>query len=158
MSEVQLAGRMRRLLATGVDAVLVPALTMLLIMLTNVMEDAEDYAAPVQIVVSVLALAVISYLLLNGYLLWQRGQTVGKALFGIQIVGHRGGGPTTTPAAFWRLVCVRALFFPLLFVVVVPWWLLVPLIDQLMIFGKSRRCLHDLVSGTSVVKYSPGAP
>ena len=154
MGEVELAGRLRRLFATAVDAVLVPALTLLLIMLTNVMEDAEDYAAPEQIVASVVGLAVVSYLLLNGYLLWRRGQTVGKAVFGIQIVAHRDGAPTATPAALWRLVCVRALFFPLLFAVVVPWWLLLPLLDQLLIFGKSRRCLHDLVAGTSVVRYS----
>ena len=38
-----LAGRATRLLATGVDAVLVPCLTLVLVMMTGVVEDAEDY-------------------------------------------------------------------------------------------------------------------
>ena len=43
-SELLLAGRFRRLVATLVDAVLVPALALLLLTITDVMEDADDYA------------------------------------------------------------------------------------------------------------------
>ena len=43
-SELPLAGRFRRLVATLIDAILVPSLSLVLLMITDVMEDAEDYA------------------------------------------------------------------------------------------------------------------
>ena len=39
-SELPLAGRFRRLVATLVDAILVPSLSLVLLMITDVMEDA----------------------------------------------------------------------------------------------------------------------
>lgn len=149
-----LAGRLRRLVATLIDAVLVPSLTLVLVMIAGVVEDAEDYVGYGWIV-WVLLLAVVSYLLLNGYGLWRSGQTLGKRVMGVGIVRAspaRDGRFGRTPAPLWKLICVRALFFPLLFVVVVPWIALAPIIDQLPIFLKSRRCLHDLVCGTVVVR------
>ena len=38
-----LAGRFRRLVATLIDAILVPSLTLVLVMIAGVVEDAEDY-------------------------------------------------------------------------------------------------------------------
>jgi uncharacterized RDD family membrane protein YckC len=80
-------------------------------------------------------------------LLWQRGQTVGKAIMGIAIVSNR----SENKAPFWRLA-IRALFFPTLYLIVWPLAAAFPLIDQLLIFGKRRRCAHDYVCGTSVIK------
>ena len=110
-----LAGRWRRLAATAVDAVLVPGLTVVLVMVFEVMEDPEDFTSAWWIW-WVFVLAVASYLVLNGYGLARSGQTLGKRLFGIAVV--RAGA--LEPASFWKLICVRALFFPLLFVVVYP--------------------------------------
>jgi uncharacterized RDD family membrane protein YckC len=142
-----LAGRGRRLVATLIDMLLVPLLTLLLVMLFGVVEHAEDYQSNAW-VWWVLVLAVISYLVLNGYLLWRRGQTVGKALLGVRMVTLHG----VRPAPLWRLVGVRALFFPLLYLIVAWPLLLLPLIDQVLIFGRRRRCLHDLAAGTVVIR------
>ena len=152
--ELKLAGRMRRLVATMIDAILVPSLTLVLITAAGVLEDAEDYVDNWWML-WVLLWAVAGYLILNGYGLWRRGQTLGKMVMGIAIVPANGAANAQTkptPAPLWKLVCVRALFFPLLFVVVIPPLAALPLIDQLLIFGKRRRCLHDLVSGTAVVR------
>jgi uncharacterized RDD family membrane protein YckC len=149
MDSLPLAGRGRRLVATLIDAVLVPALTLLAVMVTDVMEDAEDYV-DILWIVHVFLLAVASYLALNGYLLWSRGQTIGKAIMGIAIVSHATGDP----APLWKLVCVRALAFPVLYLLVVPPLTVLPLIDLAFIFGKQRRCLHDRLAGTSVVTTS----
>jgi uncharacterized RDD family membrane protein YckC len=153
-----LAGRLRRLVATLLDAVLVPTLTLVLVMITGVVEDAEDYV-DYWWIVWVLLLAIASYLLLNGYGLWRSGQTLGKRVMGVAIVPASQvseGRYGRTPAPLWKLICVRALFFPLLFVAVVPWIAALPVIDQLLILRKNRRCLHDLVCGTVVVRLSAG--
>jgi uncharacterized RDD family membrane protein YckC len=39
-----------------------------------------------------------------------------------------------------------------MFLIVVPPVALLPLVDHLCIFGKKRRCLHDRVAGTCVVR------
>jgi uncharacterized RDD family membrane protein YckC len=143
----QLAGRGRRLVATLIDMLLVPALSVLLIMITGVVEHAEDFRSAMW-VLHVFLLAVLSYLILNGYWLFTRGQTVGKRLMKIAIVATASG----ERAAFWKLICIRALFFPLLFVVIVPALCWLPIGDQLFVFAKSRRCLHDFAAGTSVVR------
>lgn len=145
-SAAPLAGRGRRLLATLVDMILVPLLTLVLVAAFGVTEDAEDYASQAWIG-WVLLLAVASYLLVNGYLLWRRGQTVGKALLGIRIVAADG-----SRAPLWKLICIRALFFPLLYLIVLWPFMLVPIADQAPIFARGRRCLHDLAAGTRVVR------
>ncbi len=140
-----LAPRWRRLLATAIDAVLVPTLTILLVMITGVVEDAEDYLDN-QWALSVLLLAIVSYLLLNAALLYKRGQTIGKMVLGIVIVS----AGSTVPAPIWKLIGIRALFFPLLFVLLPP-YILIPIIDQVLIFFRPRRCLHDYIAGTEVI-------
>ena len=141
-----LAGRMRRLVATMIDAILVPSVTIVLVMMTDVVEDAEDYTSNLWML-WVFLLAAVSYLLLNGVTLWRRGQTLGKVVMGIAIVS----AGTSTPAPMWRLIFVRALFFPALFLLVLP-LVLLPIADQLMIFRKARRCIHDYAAGTEVIQ------
>jgi uncharacterized RDD family membrane protein YckC len=163
-NELPLAGRFRRLVATLIDAVLVPALSLVLVMVADVMEDPEDYANAGLMILWIFLLAVLAYLILNGYTMWRRGQTLGKWAMGIAIVPSSGhipeermndgdeGKSAYVPAPLWKLICIRALFFPLLFLTIVPWITLLPLIDQALIFRKSRRCLHDLAAGTIVVR------
>ena len=145
---VTLASRWRRLVATLIDAILVPALSFFLVMVSGVVEHAEDFADNTWML-HVLLLAIVSYLLLNAVGLWRRGQTLGKWLLGISI---RSATDPNESVPFWKLIAIRAWFFALLFVVVVPWLALLPLVDQLLIFGKKRRCLHDLIAGTIVVR------
>lgn len=149
-----LAGRGRRLTATLIDMLLVPTLTIFLVMVAGVVEDADDYRDRWWILF-VFLIAVGSYLLLNGYTLWRNGQTLGKKIMGIAMVraaatSNDHHAPTSAP--LWQLIGVRALFFPLLFLTVVPWIAALPIIDQLFIFGKKRRCLHDLAAGTVVIR------
>ena len=139
------APRWRRLCATAMDAVLVPGLTILLVMMTDVAEDAEDYVDSGWML-SVLLLAILSYLLLNGITLYRGGQTLGKVLLGICIVSSG----TSKPASIVKLICVRALFFPLLFLMLPP-YILIAVVDQMLILFKPRRCLHDYIAGTEVI-------
>lgn len=151
---IVLAPRWKRLLATLIDAALVPVLSLVLVMLTNVAEDAADYADNTWML-HVLLLAIVSYLLLNGYTLWRRGQTLGKCLLGIMIapasVLQQADAPAQ-PAPLWLLVAVRAWFFAILFTSIIPVFIWIPLLDQLFILRKDRRCLHDLIAGTVVIQ------
>lgn len=141
-----LAGRGRRLVATLIDLFVVPLVSVLVLLVSGVFENAEAYAGN-QIYIRGFLLGVAGYLLINGWLLHTRGQTLGKTIMGIMIVSNG----TSTPAPLWRLVLIRALFFPTLYLVFFFPLTLIAIIDQAFIFGKKRRCLHDLVCGTSVV-------
>jgi uncharacterized RDD family membrane protein YckC len=150
--ELMLAGRGRRLLAGLIDFTLVPIFAVIIVWVTGAMEHAEDYIS-IRPYLNPLLCGIASYLLLGAYLLSRRGQTVGKWILRIAIV-------TTTTGArapFLKLLFIRALFFPLLYLVVVgpvmlmPALAILPLLDLAFIFAKEKRCLHDLASGTSVV-------
>ena len=100
--------------------------------------------------------AVGSYLVLNAYTLWRFGQTVGKRIMRIAIVSSKDMGGDEIlfelqSVPLRRLLLLRAPFFALLFVAIIPPLLLLPVFDLLFIFGGSRRCLHDWLSGTVVV-------
>jgi uncharacterized RDD family membrane protein YckC len=82
-----------------------------------------------------------TFFLVNGYLLFMRGQTVGKLVVRAKIVNLEGEVPN-----FAKLVILRYILPALL-----AQFPLIGLIDVLMIFGKERRCLHDYMAGTRVV-------
>jgi len=142
-----LAGRGRRLVATLIDVVLVPVVAILLMLVSGVLEHADDWSPGAMPFLRMLGLGLASYVLLNLWLLWTRGQTVGKAAMGIAILDARTG----ERVPIWRLF-VRGLFFPTLYLIVlVPFIALIPVIDQALIFRKDRRCVHDWVCRTAVV-------
>lgn len=93
-----------------------------------------------------LAAGFALFLLMHGYLLLRHGQTIGKRLLGLRIVQRNG-----QPATALRLVGIRygsgfvATAIPMVGVVYA-------LIDSLFIFNAQRRCLHDLLAGTIVVR------
>ena len=77
----------------------------------------------------------------------QNGQTVGKKLCGIKIVRTNG-----SPAGFWRIFGLRYLIsalIPMLLPVIGAVYFLV---DSCVIFGGARRCIHDYIADTIVVR------
>ncbi|RYD37725.1 MAG: RDD family protein [Verrucomicrobiaceae bacterium] len=83
----------------------------------------------------------------------QSGQTWGKRVMKTRIATMKGEKPTITDLVFKRYA-----FFQLLGVIPVV-GTIASLVNILMIFKKDRRCLHDLIAGTQVVKVAvPVAP
>ena len=87
----------------------------------------------------------VAFLLVNGYLMAKRGQTIGKLIMKTRIVSD-GGELLPLP----RLVLMR---YPLIWCVsVIPVvGGFVNLCDPLAIFRGIRKCLHDDWAGTKVV-------
>lgn len=150
MTEVKdLASRLRRFIATVID-LLVTALTGVLVMLvTGLLENAEAYSSTATIVMRALTIGVIAYLLLHGWLLHRRGQTIGKAMMGIRIIDTATGNK----ALLWKLLLIRLWFLPMILLLAITPLALIPIVDQGFIFTRSRRCLHDWLCGTSVVNF-----
>tara|TARA_B100001245_G_scaffold52773_1_gene35343 strand:+ start:1043 stop:1513 length:471 start_codon:yes stop_codon:yes gene_type:complete len=146
--------RMQRLAATGLDWSLITVVTLLVILATGVLEHAEDYANVGQSAVNAVLCGLPAYLILNGWLLWTRGQTAGKAAMSLMIVDHQTGNC----ASLWKLLFVRALIPVVVIAVGFFWWLLwlLVLVDFCFIFRKDQRCLHDWIADTRVVKRDTG--
>lgn len=89
------------------------------------------------------------FLAINSYLLFKRGQTVGKYLLDVRIVDLQG-----RIAPFWRVILLRYLLISVVAQLGVLGSLL-STVDCLLIFQKSRRCLHDILAGTRVIKAHP---
>ncbi|WP_348720298.1 RDD family protein [uncultured Alcanivorax sp.] len=87
----------------------------------------------------------VIFLAVQGWLLFNRQQTIGKWLLGMKIVGME---QNAVPVG--KLYGLRYLLFHVL--AQVPGVNLIMLIDPLMIFRGDRRCLHDLLAGTQVIQ------
>ena len=138
----------RRLGAATLDFFVVPTVALIIMLISGALENAEAWSKGFPWV-RVLLLGIAAYLLVNGVLLWRYGQTLGKRLFKIKVVDHNSG----QLPAFWKLIVLRAPFFPLLHSSLIGLWYL-PAINLLPGLRTDRRCLHDWVCGTSVVNCS----
>jgi uncharacterized RDD family membrane protein YckC len=84
--------------------------------------------------------------LVQGYPLSATAQTWGKRILKIRIVDLDGSKP---PLA--RLLAMR--YLPVQIASLIPFiGSILPLVDVLFIFRNDRRCVHDLIAGTRVVK------
>jgi len=92
---------------------------------------------------------LIALTILQWTLLARRGQTVGKMVAGTRVVSVADNAPV----GFLRAVALRS--WPVEVVGRLPFLQLLTLVDVLCIFGERRRCLHDAIAGTVVVRARP---
>ena len=91
------------------------------------------------------------FFLINGWLLKTRGQTVGKRICGIRIARPDGTVPGLSQT-FGRRIAVFSIPGLITGPFAIPLAYVIQLADVLCIFRSSRKCLHDDVAGTIVVK------
>ncbi len=92
-----------------------------------------------------------AYFVVNGYLLAKRGQTIGKFTLGIKIVSSEN----SQLLPLWKLIFLRYLPESLIGYIPIVGLLLFT-INALFIFRKDKRCIHDFIAGTKVIKeYAP---
>ena len=89
---------------------------------------------------------LVIFMVINGYLLVTKGQTLGKLALGIRIVDAGSNGAATAV----KILGLRYVLVMLVGAIPIIGGLL-GLIDFLFIFREDRRCVHDLLAGTKVV-------
>lgn len=147
--EMELAGRGLRLLAVIVDALIAWCAIMLAGLLPGVGSLIKPATADMSLTslnFSSLAVGYGVFLLIQGWPLVTRGQTIAKMLFKIRIVRTDG----SKAGALHVLGLRYGIGYVLnLNPVVSAIW---GLIDSLAIFRDSHQCLHDSIAGTKVIK------
>lgn len=86
-----------------------------------------------------------AFLILNGYLLLKRGQTIGKVVMSTKIVDLNGNIPD-----FTKLLVLRYLILGVITQIPILGGL-AGIANALFIFGKERRCIHDYMAATRVI-------
>jgi uncharacterized RDD family membrane protein YckC len=160
VADVKLASRSARLIAYVVDRLLVNGAVFFILTvswpylrppsLDSVREEGEYFLV---ISLAVAGLSVLCFLLFQGHFLKKHGQTIGKKLIGIRISDLDGHVPS-----FSKLILLRYLPLSLLSPIAFTWCASpLSLLDNIFIFRKDRRCIHDDLAGTQVVKVKHSA-
>jgi uncharacterized RDD family membrane protein YckC len=148
----EVASRSQRLLASFADGMLVGLILVTLVILLSVFDPvvAITQESPILSQVILVLSSLVVYFLLNGKLLITNGQTLGKRSAKIKIVDLNGQLPAVKKHLIKRYsVSMLIQCIPVIGAVLA-------LINFLMIFGKQKRCGHDLFAGTKVVKCQSG--
>lgn len=144
------AGRGTRFLAAIVDGIIGAACVWVMLMipaLKSILEAEQEASQGLWSLDPVAMLAgLVAFLLVQGWPLLTRGQTVGKMLFKLRIVRPDGSRPDA-----WRLLGLRY-GVGMLLALNTAVLMLFSLIDSLLIFRESRRCLHDSIADTQVIQ------
>jgi uncharacterized RDD family membrane protein YckC len=147
-----LATRGQRLGAVMLDGIIALTWTVPLIVYLGIWDYAFHHE-PVPYARSALltVLGFLLFTLVNCWFLHANGQTIGKKLVGIRIARLDDTVPD-----LGRVVLLR--YAPMSLASLVPGiGALLNLIDALMIFGSERRCLHDRIASTKVIRVRPAA-
>ncbi len=141
-----LASRTHRFVGALIDTTLAVAIMVPIMFMTGVFQQSlESGGMSIGLQVVLFVAGWLVFLALNGYLLFTKGQTIGKVAMKTKIVDLDGNLPNFGKILVLRYLALGAIAqIPIL-------GALASLINALFIFGKERRCLHDYMAGTRVV-------
>lgn len=144
----ELASRVSRLAAVIVDAIIMMVINLPVMAVAGVFGQiarGEQMSFAQSLLWGLFGIVV--FLIVNGYFLARDGQTVGKKVLGVRIVRNEDGQLQSAGKVIglryvllqviYSVPCVGSLF---------------ALVDVLFIFREDKRCIHDMIAGTKVVK------
>lgn len=143
--QLVLASRWARLFASIVDSIILMIAVLPIAFALGIFDGLAESEPDLMFTAVTTLLSIAAFIVLNGHLLANYGQTIGKKIFKIKIVDMEG-----RQVSFGKLIGLRY----------VPWWLVsslpvnfnaLPLVNVLFIFRRDKRCVHDLIAGTQVV-------
>lgn len=152
-----LASRLSRLAAQIIDSlILAPISAFVMVYYLNITAFMESddpgelmaYMASLDIfdVVMVTLPPALGYVVINYFTLEKYGQSLGKRLCGIRIVTLTNHIPPVRKLIFDRFLLIQAIG-------VVPGiGGIFSILNVLFIFGSEKRCIHDVIAQTKVVK------
>lgn len=144
-SEIVLASRSTRLVAVFLDTFILLLILIPVVLLTGLL-DLETLHTELSAGLTMAVMSLVLYLLINSKLLVSKGQTVGKKIMNIKVIDAK----TRAVPSAKNIIAKRYLAFFILGQI--PLANIISFVDSLMIFRKSRKCLHDDFAGTIVVK------
>jgi len=145
-----LASRWTRLGAAILDTIFIMMFAIPIMIYGGYWDRAVAGEATLMDTLLLFTFGIVVYLAMNGYLLSRHGQTVGKKIMRIKIV--KLDRDEILP--LWKVFCLR--YLPVDIVAQIPLlgpWLAI--IDALFIFRRDKRCLHDFIAGTRVIRLDP---
>ncbi len=147
-----LAGLGQRFGGAFIDGLLMLPLVlgMLYFVSTSAVPGGAQPEVPILVTLMFVPISMAWFLILNGYLLATKGQTIGKLAVGTQIVDAQTGQIVPLLPLFLKRNISMQLLALIPFI-----GNFIALIDALMIFRASRKCLHDDIAGTKVIVYQP---
>ena len=141
-----LAGRGARLGAAIIDSLIMVVIWAPVMFFTGYFRRAAEGSLGVGTMVGYAIAGFIVFVLVQSYPLANRGQTWGKRMLAIRIATLDGGQPTLGTLLLRRYLPIQAISsIPLL-------GGLLSIANVLFIFRADRRCVHDLIAGTKVVR------
>ncbi len=150
--EVEAATRLSRLGAALIDG-LILALPGIALAVLVPMALVTRSLGSLMLVVPLAGLFLLGVLVAQIVLLVKNGQTIGKKALGIRMITSEGEIPS-----IWRVFLLRWLPFAVTALTVELIFKVrglgnvIHLVDALLIFQPTRRCLHDLFADTHVIK------
>jgi len=144
--EMVLAGRGVRLVAVIVDTIIGAALAWAMMMIPVMRPIMAADPGFWTLKPASLALSIVLFLLVQGWPLVKRGQTIGKMVCKLRIVRTDGSRSDA-----WHVLGLRY-GVGMLTGIMVGVAMIYGLIDSLLIFRSSRKCLHDTIADTKVIK------
>lgn len=146
----ELAGRGQRLAASIIDGLLSLAVMIPLMIGMGIFSYTEQgQEPPFTLTLTATAIGFVVFIAFHYVLLNKYGQTIGKWLLKIRIADLNGDKPDVKTILLKR-------YLPISAVGLVPVaGQFMPMVDVLFIFRKDRRCVHDLIAGTQVLKARP---
>lgn len=144
--ELDIASRWSRLWASLIDGIIMLIVFLPVIFLTGGYAHALEGIQPsIGYTLGMGALSIAVFVLIQGKFLSKSGQTIGKKALGIKIVTLSGELPSVKD----HLIKRYGVYLIIGQIPVVG--SLLSIVNILFIFGKDKRCVHDLIAGTSVV-------
>ena len=146
-SNENLASRWDRLWASLIDGLILMAIIFPVMYMTGGFDGISEGVQPsFGYSISIGLLAITVFFLINGKSLINEGKTIGKRHLGIKITALDGSLATVKK----HLIKRYAFYFLLGHTPFIGQ--IISNVNILFIFGKNKRCIHDYVAGTKVIK------
>jgi len=141
-----LASRWARLGASIVDTIILMVIFLPIMFLFGIFDTISAGEEPGFLVMLGMAgVSIVIFVILNGKLLVNHGQTIAKRLFNIKIVLVDDNQADLT-------ALLKRYGFSMLVPQIPLIGTVIGFINVLFIFSSSKRCLHDLIANTKVIK------